>query len=57
MRINVFHGNCGAAFKFHEKCLGGRIEGMIPHAGTPAEQHVPAEWRDKIKIVRTKGEI
>ena len=51
MQLNaylLFKGNCEEAFKFYEKCLGGRIEAMIRHAGTPAEQHVPAEWRDKI---------
>jgi PhnB protein len=25
---------------------------MMTHAGTPAEQHVPAEWRDKILHAR-----
>ena len=25
---------------------------MIPHAGTPAEQHTPPEWRDKIMHAR-----
>ncbi len=43
-----FNGQCEAAFKFYERCLGGKIVAMMPHAGTPAEQHVPAEWRDKI---------
>lgn len=48
----LFQGNCEEAFKFYEKCLGGKIEAMITHAGTPAEQHVPAEWRDKIMHAR-----
>jgi PhnB protein len=43
-----FNGQCEAAFKFYERCLGGKIVAMMPHAGTPAEQHVPAEWRNKI---------
>jgi PhnB protein len=43
-----FSGNCEEAFKFYEKTLGGKIEAMMPHAGTPAEEHVPAEWRNKI---------
>ena len=43
-----FNGQCEAAFRFYERCLGGKIVAMIPHAGTPAEAHVPAEWRDKI---------
>jgi PhnB protein len=51
MQLNpylLFNGQCETAFKFYEKCLGGKIEAMIPHAGTPAESSVPAEWRDKI---------
>ena len=43
-----FNGQCEAAFKFYERCLNGKIVAMMPHAGTPAEQHVPAEWRNKI---------
>ncbi len=51
MQLNpyiLFNGQCAEAFKFYEQCLGARIDGMMTHAGTPAEQHVPAEWRDKI---------
>lgn len=51
MQLNpylTFNGQCEAAFKFYERCLGGKIEAMITHAGTPAEQHVPPEWRKKI---------
>jgi PhnB protein len=51
MAINpylFFNGNCDEAFKFYAKVLNGKIEAMLPHAGTPAEEHVPAEWRDKI---------
>ncbi len=48
----LFNGNCEEAFKFYEKCLGGKIEVMMPHAGTPAEQQVPAEWRNKILHAR-----
>jgi len=51
MRLNpylTFNGRCEAAFKFYEKCLGGKIVAMMTHAGTPAENNVPAEWRQKI---------
>ena len=47
-----FNGTCEAAFQFYEKVLGGKIVAMIPHAGTPAEGHVPPEWRDKIMHAR-----
>lgn len=55
MQLNpylFFNGQCEAAFKFYERVLGGKIEGMMTHAGTPAEEHVPAEWRDKILHAR-----
>lgn len=47
-----FNGQCEAAFKFYERLLGGKIEGMMTHAGSPAEEQVPAEWRDKILHAR-----
>jgi PhnB protein len=43
-----FNGQCETAFKFYEQCLGGKIVTMLPHAGTPLEEQVPAEWRNKI---------
>ena len=55
MQLNpylFFNGQCEAAFKFYEQVLGGKIDGMLTHAGTPAEQQVPAEWRDKIMHAR-----
>ena len=55
MQLNpylTFNGQCEAAFKFYEKCLGGKIEAMFTHEGTPAEQHVPSEWRKKIMHAR-----
>lgn len=43
-----FTGRCEEAFTFYAKCLGGKIEMMLPHADTPAAEHVPPEWRKKI---------
>ncbi len=51
MQINpylFFEGNCREAFTLYSKILGGEIEAMITHAGTPAEHHVGPEWADKI---------
>jgi PhnB protein len=51
MQLNpylTFNGQCEAAFKFYERCLGAKIEASVTFAGTPAEQQVPAEWRNKI---------
>ncbi len=55
MQLNpylFFNGQCEAAFKFYAQVFGGKIDGMLTHAGTPAEQQVPAEWRDKIMHAR-----
>ena len=55
MQLNpylVFNGRCEAAFKFYEQLLGGKIEAMIAHEGTPAAEHVPADWRSKIMHAR-----
>jgi PhnB protein len=55
MQINPylnFNGNCKEAFETYERVFKGKIEAMLPHAGTPAEQHTPAEWRDKILHAR-----
>jgi PhnB protein len=51
MQINpylFFNGDCEEAFKFYAQVLGGKIEAMMTHAGTPAEEHTPPEWRNKI---------
>jgi len=47
-----FNGDCETAFKYYERILGGKIDAMMTHAGSPAEQHVPAEWRNKILHAR-----
>lgn len=44
----MFDGNCREAFTHYHKVLGGKMLAMMDHKGTPAEEHVPAEWRDKI---------
>src|ERR1700674_1790592 len=55
MQLNpylTFNGQCEAAFKFYERVLGGKIVAMIRHEGTPAAEHTPPEWRDKILHAR-----
>ena len=55
MQLNsylLFGGQCEAAFKFYEKCLGGKIEMMMPHEGSPAEAQTPPEWKKKIMHAR-----
>lgn len=48
----IFNGDCEAAFRFYERVLCGRIDAMMPHEGSPAAEHVPAEWRSKILHAR-----
>ena len=51
MRINpylIFNGTTEAAFKFYERVLKGKIIAMMPFGETPACEHVPADFRDKI---------
>jgi len=51
MQVNpylFYDGNCEAAFKYYAKVLGGEIEAMLPHEGSPAAEHTPAEWGKKI---------
>lgn len=48
----VFNGQCEDAFKFYEKCLGGKIEAMFTFGGSPMSEQVPAEWRSKIMHAR-----
>lgn len=43
-----FEGTCEEALKFYEQTLGAKIETVFKHAGSPSEEHVPAEWRDKV---------
>jgi PhnB protein len=55
MQLNpylYFDGQCEAAFKFYERCLGGKIEMMLTHEGTPMAKHVPPEWLKKILHAR-----
>jgi len=55
MQLNtylLFDGQCEEAFRFYEKTLGGKIEAMMPHQGSPAAAHVPAQWASKILHAR-----
>jgi PhnB protein len=43
-----FNGQCEAAFKLYEQCLGGKITFMLTYANSPMKDQVPQEWQDKI---------
>jgi PhnB protein len=51
MRLNPhlqFDGNCEAAFKFYEQCLGGKIVVMMTYGESPLGEPMGTEWRKKI---------
>jgi PhnB protein len=43
-----FKGDCEAAFKLYEQCLGGQLRGIFRYAGTSLANQVPADWQDKV---------
>jgi PhnB protein len=61
MQSNIylnFNGECEAAFKFYEQCLGGKIVAMMTYADSPMGKQTPLEQRDKIMHINlTVGDI
>lgn len=43
-----FHGRCEEALNFYKECLGGEIVGINRYAGSPMEEQVDADFRDKV---------
>jgi PhnB protein len=43
-----FGGRCEAAFKFYERCFGGKIVFMLTYGKSAMAEQVPREWRQKI---------
>ena len=43
-----FKGNCEAAFKFYEQCLGAQPGAIFRYAGSPMVDQVPEGWSDKV---------
>lgn len=43
-----FDGECEAAFKFYEQCLGGKIGDMMTYGDAPMSEEIPSEQRDRI---------
>jgi PhnB protein len=43
-----FSGQCEAAFRFYEKCLGGRITFLMTYGDSPMAEQAPPEWQKKI---------
>jgi PhnB protein len=43
-----FKGQCEAAFKLYEQCLGAQLGAIFRYAGSPMADQVPADWQDKV---------
>jgi PhnB protein len=43
-----FKGDCEAAFKFYEQCLGAQLGPIFRYAGSPMADQAPPGWQDKI---------
>ena len=43
-----FNGQCEAAFKFYERCLGGKIGFMLKLRDSPMAAEAPPQWGEKI---------
>jgi PhnB protein len=43
-----FDGQCEAAFKFYEKCLGGKILFTMTYGASPMADQTPPDWRARI---------
>jgi PhnB protein len=51
MKVNphlVFNAGCEAAFRFYERCLGGRIATLLKWRDSPMAAQAPQGWGDKI---------
>ena len=48
----LFRGECEAAFTYYAKILGGKIEFMMKHEGSPMAGQLPAEWQNKVMHAR-----
>lgn len=46
-----FNGQCEAAFKFYEQCLGGKIIAMMTYGDSPMPEQTSSESRDQIMHV------
>lgn len=43
-----FKGDCEAAFKFYEQCLGAQLGPTFRYGGSPMADQAPPDWQDKI---------
>ena len=43
-----FNGDCEAAFKFYEQCLGAKLGPIFRYGESPMADQAPADWSNKI---------
>ena len=43
-----FKGDCEAAFRLYERCLGGQLGAIFRYGGSPMAGEAPADWADKV---------
>jgi PhnB protein len=43
-----FDGQCEAAFRFYERCFGGKITSLLAWGDSPMAKDAPPEWGAKI---------
>jgi PhnB protein len=51
MQLNphlAFNGQCQEAFRFYEKCLGGKVVFMMTYGDSPMADQVTSDWGKKI---------
>jgi PhnB protein len=61
-----FNGQCAAAFKFYEQCLGGKITSMMTYGDSPMAEQASSESRDSpverlrqriMNVILTVGDV
>ena len=51
MRLNPhlsYNGQCGEAFRFYERSLGGKIVLMMTYGDSPLASQTPPAWHDRV---------
>ncbi|HVM62361.1 MAG TPA: VOC family protein [Verrucomicrobiae bacterium] len=51
MQLNaylMFKGECEEAFKFYERCLGGKIQVMMRYGESPMAKQTAPDWQKKV---------
>ena len=47
-----FDGRCAEALAFYEQTLGAKVVMKLPYGGSPMQDHVGADWSDKLMHAR-----